>query len=349
MGSREASPGAVAPPDRCHEHGHPICPLCLFSCRAAKKGPYVLKEGTKLYIAHPSEVMFSWPSDGRDAQRLEALKENPHANQSNTIAQNGGFYPLFVPQLDEQVKGMEIWKQSRPFTWIRFKTLPPESPNTAFSVRACEICQLRWLRGDTCEKHHSHPQHNSLLAAEAEEGHLKQRSLVICVDGQMPSGVQSGPAKMGLGVFFSKNSAYNQSKPLYLESATKQAAEFHSVLLALAIVRDRVLPDWLNCRNQSNDKQDNTDIRLIIATDSANVVNTFASYMKKWQYDAEKGVYHKFSGKQGKRFPVRHSDIIRALQVQINQFAGVEVVWYPIGRDYNTDARNLARAARGVA
>ncbi|KAI2619866.1 hypothetical protein GGS26DRAFT_595269 [Hypomontagnella submonticulosa] len=384
MASQEASQGAVNPPDTCHEHGRSICPSCLFNCEVEDSAaPCKLEENTQMYIAYPPGPLFSWLfswssfRDDDNDQKLETIHHNPYAHESNTIAQNAGWHPLFVPQFDEQAKGIEIRQRFVPvFLWVRLKAPVPEMPGTAFSQKPCNICQLRWLRGHTRDE--EHPHHNSLLPADTKNMNVKQRSLVVCVDGQMPAGsqagAQTGSLTVGLGVFFSTGSKYNQSQPLRLASATKQSAEFHAARLALTILKERVIPDWREHLKQKDNKpsdetdnktgnktddktddktkgktenmQDDTSIRLIIATDSKAMVETFTTNIKKWQYDAEKGTYYRASGTKRAHTRVKNSDIIRDIQVQIDELEGVEVVWYPLSREYNDEARNIASAAR---
>ncbi|KAI1077744.1 hypothetical protein F5B20DRAFT_582856 [Whalleya microplaca] len=96
------------------------------------------------------------------------------------------------------------------------------------------------------------------------------------------------------------------------------------------------------------------DMRLIIATDSTNLVDLFCTHIENWDFDAETGTYHKQPKKQKDRGKqkgkaVENSDVILEVKNRVSQFEsgelglGVEVAWWRVPKKANAEALALAK------
>ncbi|KAI0599613.1 hypothetical protein F4775DRAFT_550665 [Biscogniauxia sp. FL1348] len=302
------------------------------------------------------------------------------------LAFHFGWAPRLIPQWDEQVKGLQIWDVGHRFRHIRFKPpspLPPDQLSTTY----CEECQLTWITGDAGAQGHSHPTHNALSAQDAAPYVLDQRSIVVHIRGENHDMVDQRKDGVGrLGIYFGENSKYNHSEPIYLtgESATRRCAEIHAARHALLIVKESVLPDYvarvekqeqassgssynmhqmaekyrvekpfeLDTSSQdqmsTSEDQDDMDIRLVLATDSKNLVDLFCDQIRQWVYDEETREFRRADRKGGKKkgATVKNSEIISDFYDALNELVeapvGVQVCWYHIPPQCNDEARKLA-------
>ncbi|KAL7621747.1 hypothetical protein AAE478_009074 [Parahypoxylon ruwenzoriense] len=346
----------------CDQHRLSICPTCLFNCQQAifsndliqamkKDMTLELAEGN-IYSTWPKIRVFSWSPGNPNFKLLETLC-NPDHGEMLPIAHCTGWFPRFIPQLDEQVRGSIIWDKFRQFRYLGFKTPVAHTPDY-FGTLYCKECHLTWLKGQASGALHLHPSHNTLSTPEATERLLDERSIMVNIAGTMCSKDQNGLSFTGLGIYFGPMSKYNHSEAMYTFSTTKQAADLHSARLALWIVRERIIPDYLTLleRHGRGSNDQNNDVRIILTTDSMNLVDTFCDHLKKWVYDPKIKAYRrvkKNSGKwRGKGDTVKSSDIIVCVQHELGELEncpiGVEVVWYYVPTNFNKDAIDLANS-----
>ncbi|KAI1505983.1 hypothetical protein F5X99DRAFT_176753 [Biscogniauxia marginata] len=405
----------------CHSHKRSICPECYVGCeklidsggtielesagtlQTTDGDVYIIRGGTR------DGFLFSWSPTNTDDSHLAKLQASDDLSKTNTqsLASYLGWTPRFIPQWDEQVQGVKIWDLGRQIKDTKVKPpvpLPPNQLNTTY----CEECQLTWVTGDTGTHVHSHPTHDALSTDAAYSYHIDQRSIIVHVAGENCSkgdGRKNGIGR--LGIYFGKDSKYNHSEHIYLigDSATRRCAEIHAARHALLIVKEQVIPaymDYLERKDEpgssSPDNQsdrgnatayqvpkqyqvekpfelelssDDTaseattpeesvdledykdpDIRLVLATDSKNLIDLFCDQIHKWVYDEEAQEFRtKKSGrKSGKRGDlVKNNDIIvdfwNALHNLLKGPVGVQVSWYHIPRRFNDEAHELADAS----
>ncbi|KAI1778742.1 hypothetical protein F4818DRAFT_402348 [Hypoxylon cercidicola] len=357
-GSSTSASGS-ADSSTCRDHDRRICPPCLFNCQKVdldlSTSPLDVADGLQVYMAYPHRLLFTWSEQHEDLKKLDALADISQNSEYDdyTIVENAGWYPLFIPQWDEQVRGAGIWDRFREFRFMQFKTPVPDSPDK-FDTVWCETCQLTWLKGETNNRgvsFHAHPRHQTLPTLVAAERYLDVRSLIVRVDGVLPNRYPAGPVNAGMGVFFGKGSKYNHSEPFYMESGSKQRAVFYSAQRAMEIVRDTVIPEWLGHLKEAKEDGGINHIRLIIATNSEDVTDTFAKRINRWQWDRVNHQYRRPGKGKGAGDFVKNSDIIRNVHRQIEDFkrsdVGVETLWYHVGKQYNDEAKALASTSAG--
>ncbi|KAI1391772.1 uncharacterized protein F4822DRAFT_441046 [Hypoxylon trugodes] len=337
--------GNVVPRNGCRQHDRPICPLCLFNCESASPDDLPeVAQGAKLFIAHPSKLLFSWSTKRPDYQLLKILSTYPDSRTEDCIAVNAGWYPLLVPMYDEQVQGIKIRDRFRDLRFVRFKVPPSSSYSNEMHLVCtyCKICQLTWLKRVACRDYYSHPWHNTIPPREATKNSLNQRSLVVSIDGAIANG--KGTDIAGRGVYFGEGSKYNYSGPICLTSARKEVADFYAIRQALAIVKDEVIPDWFENPKLHKETVSPKNLRLIIASDVKPTVEIFTTQIKKWIYVPKEGAYRNM-----RNDVIKDSDVIRDIELRIDALANntpsVEVVWYHAKKNFTLGASNLAKAA----
>jgi ribonuclease HI len=263
----------------------------------------------------------------------------------------------FIPQHDEQVLG--------PRNTIHIRTdydIPP-SPDTPDKLQFtyCRHCNATWLVGNNgSEAAKAHPSHNTHYHDFTGQS---RRSLVVHVDGACPG---NGPnsTRSSIGVYFGHGSSHNISRLLPESRPTNQTAELSAAIAALQHVRTSVRPqrevmvragppDGVQfhtlCRWEDGKITTPTEclrnvwhFRLIIATDSAYLVNCLCQYRKDWTFNAQTQTYYTRNGKA-----VKNSALFAELVKEIDLISrvGVQVQWYFVPREFNKDADALANAA----
>ncbi|KAI4866479.1 hypothetical protein F4820DRAFT_248696 [Hypoxylon rubiginosum] len=341
----------------CREHGRRICPPCLFNCQKVLLNigtfPLDIKDGLLVYMAYPRQALFTWSEQYADLNKLDALADTSRENRFDnyTVAENAGWYPLFIPQLDEQVVGAGLWDYFRKFRFMEFKSPVPDSPDTLDTIW-CDICQLTWLKAKrVATSDLPHPRHQTLPTFAAAGRYLDVRSIIVHVDGVLPSKYPVGPVNAGIGVFFGEGSKYNQSEPFYMDTPSKQRAEFYSARHAMEVIKDEVIHEWLGHLKEAKKESETNHIRLIIATNSIDLVDTFTKRIDKWEWDRATRQYYRPGKGHGARDGVKNSDIIRTIYRQMENFkrseTGVETVWYHVDKKFNAKARALASSSAG--
>ncbi|XXH02157.1 hypothetical protein Hte_008525 [Hypoxylon texense] len=365
MTSRGTSPEESADDSTCRDHDRRICPPCLFNCQEVHLDlgafPLGMKDGLMAYISYPYQFLFTWSEQHADLTKLDALASanKPNRYDNYTIAENAGWYPLFIPQLDEQVVGPDIWDGFRRFRFMEFGTPVPDSPDK-LDTTYCKICQLTWLKGkggvnganDVPINELAHPRHQTLDTSVATDRYLDVRSIIVHVDGVLAKDYPADRVYAGIGVFFGEDSKYNQSESFDLKLPSKQRAELYSAQLAMEIIRNDVIGEWLGHLKRTNiDENGINHIRLIIATNSTDLTDTFTKRIDKWRWDRATHQYYKPGRKHGASDVVKNSDIIRTIYRQIEDFkkgeVGVETLWYHIDKKFNAEARDLAESVAG--
>ncbi|KAI1765672.1 hypothetical protein GGR53DRAFT_489321 [Hypoxylon sp. FL1150] len=373
MDSQDTSPqppGDAAPINgssdilACSKHNRHICPPCLFNCQVVDLSFSVpslaLEDGAQAYLSWPDQLLFNWSETRPDLKKLEFLADLTRANpyDNYTVAENGGWYPLFVPQFDEQVQGVFLWDNSRRWRFTTFK-IPAACQPDFFETVCCADChQLTWLKGGADEEgglsFHSHPRHQTLSTVAAAQRFLDVRSLLVYVDGiLLPRRKHTaGPvAGVGIGVFFGKDSKYNLSETLAMEPASKQRAEIVAAGRAMDVLKNDIIGAWAGQLKKAGQEEGINHIRLIIATSSADLVDTFTRRIRKWEWDRETQCYYKPGEGHGTNGRIKNSDVVRAVSCQIEDMErgeiGVETVWYHVDKEYSAEARYLAKAAAG--
>ncbi|KAI1635208.1 hypothetical protein F4809DRAFT_614812 [Biscogniauxia mediterranea] len=175
------------------------------------------------------------------------------------------------------------------------------------------------------------------------------------------------------------------------ESATRRCAEIHAARHALLIVKESVIPDYVagverkkeqasssssssssydmhwmankyrvekpfelhaSSQDQMSDDHDNAmGIRLVLATDSRNLVDLFCDQIRQWVYDEERQEFRRADRKGGKKkgATVKNSEIISDFYNELDELAeapvGVRVCWYHIPPQCNGEAGKLANAS----
>ncbi|KAI1372500.1 hypothetical protein F4677DRAFT_264092 [Hypoxylon crocopeplum] len=337
---------------QCPKHGRAICPPCLFNCQEVLlDAPLENKEKTDIYQAYPTQLMFSWSSKHPDLEMLSILADpdfasNKDENYLNTVGENAGWHPLFIPQWDEQVQGVRLWDKFRHLRFIKFKAPTPQDSDAGVVTQYCDKCELTWLKGLGLSN--THPMHNSLAGPEAHSRGLDERSLIVHISAVMLKGVKNGVRKSGLGAYFGPGSKYNQSQPLDVLAPNKQVAELHAARYVLSVIKEQVYPEWLRHLEDMNQDYPSGDLRLIIATDAKMIVDIFTDFIFKWQFDAQKNEYSNNIRHSKARKVIQNSDVIAAIKQQVDEFedmhTGIEVVWYRISRQFNVEANALAKA-----
>ncbi|KAI0010807.1 hypothetical protein F4779DRAFT_638434 [Xylariaceae sp. FL0662B] len=252
-------------PDPLCPHGLEICPPCGHGCQrikiSTKPGAYQwtdfvndlepLGEG-RLYVTRQS-YMFSWRSDETDTTRITTLLEHD-VDKLLPLALHFNWSPRFIPQWDEQVRGIGIWNKLELVRGVRFKA-PAPVPPSMIGITYCNECQLTWLKGETSKYFHIHPTHNTLRAHDASLKLLEERSLVVHIDAVKYGPGTAGEGIYGVGVYFGKDSKYNHTHTMYLvSSAHKQNAEIHAACEALRMIKKRILPDYIELLDKHRQK-----------------------------------------------------------------------------------------------
>ncbi|KAI0172998.1 hypothetical protein GGR52DRAFT_431156 [Hypoxylon sp. FL1284] len=277
----------------CVTHDRPICPPCLFNCQRVDldltSSSLVIQDGLQVYMAYPRQVLFTWSEQRADLRKLDALADLSRSNEFEkyTVVENAGWSPLFVPQLDEQVKGVDVWDYFRQYCYMEFKRPVPDSPDTFGSVW-CSECQLTWLKGETNNgpaNINTHPRHQTLPVDLAQVRYLDYRSLIIHIDGVLPKGQSTGPVNAGIGVFFGEDSRYNLSEPFAIRRNSQHRAALRAAQRALETVRDDVIPEWLAALEEAKAASMYNHMRVIIATKSEALVNIFTKRIQEWKWD----------------------------------------------------------------
>ena len=177
------------------------------------------------------------------------------------------------------------------------------------------------------------------------------RSIFVFVDGACPFN-GTPQAYAGVGVYFHPDSVYNLSAALSLDGGrppTSQNAEVRAAVYALQIVRTRSMLDHPNifrlnvhCDPHHSKYTDRRDLfRIIITSDSSYLVERMYSHLEKWRWSNQDGAYiNQNSGKL-----IQNSSAIRALVKEVEALAdlGIEIVYYHVLREDNSDADRLAR------
>ncbi|KAI5918437.1 hypothetical protein F4810DRAFT_691913 [Camillea tinctor] len=386
----------------CYSHKKPLCPECEVGCdRCTSPGATLEIHGETLHVAENEEiytvvggaqdrVLFSWSPNYENDDRLAALQSSDTLNirrgKALSLASHFRWTPRFIPQWDEQVEGVQIWDISRRFKHVSLKPpspLPPDQLKTTY----CSECQLTWITGDTGAQGHSHPTHNALSARDTVPYIIEQRSIIVHICGEnreMGDGRKDGVGR--LGIYFGPNSKYNHSEPIYLtgDSATRRCAQIHAVRLALLIVKENVVPDYVTNVERidkanstsppynphqmlkkyrvekpfepddaSQDRVSEMNIRLVLATGSKNLVDLFCDQIDQWQYDEETQELRRPARKGGKKkgLAIKNNEIISDIYNELNELAGapvgIQVCWYHIPPQFDDEARKLADASLG--
>ncbi|KAK7755194.1 hypothetical protein SLS62_002699 [Diatrype stigma] len=248
----------------------------------------------------------------------------------------------FMPQWDDQVLG--------PANTIGLNTdykNPPEArAPDQLRFYYCNSCNLTWLEGNQGPAAaRSHPSHHTYEHVYAGT----RRTLVVFVDGACPS---NGPraTRASIGVYFGPNSPHNVSKRLDAipaQQPTNQSAEIAAAVEALRYVRNTIeparratiqhaLPHW----GGEDQRRDIRKFRLVVGTDSSYVVECMCKHIGTWTLAGDR--YRNAQGvevKNSKGF-VELSHAVEALSK-----VGIQVAWYHVPREYNTEADRLARLA----
>ncbi|KAI6086453.1 hypothetical protein F4821DRAFT_127632 [Hypoxylon rubiginosum] len=363
MASQDSSqePSADVSISKCREHQRRICPPCLFNCQKVDlKLPthafLELEDGVQVYLTYPDQALFTWSEQRPDLKKLEIMADNTGKSRYDryNLSENAGWYPQFIPQWDEQVVGAHLWDESRKWRFMEFKTPVTFQPDY-FETVWCETCQLTWLKGGDNKgefSFHSHPRHQALSTIEGRKRFLDFRSLIIYVDGALPKKTHHVADNFGIGVFFGKDSKHNLSKSVSKDGSSKHSAEFEATMRAMLVVRDNIIDEWFSRLVEADQTEGINHIRLIIATSSSNLVETFTQRIKKWTWDNEAQTYYKASAGQRRRDTdrVKDSAIIRSVWCQMELFKkapeiGLDTVWYLVDKEHNTEALALAKAS----
>ncbi|KAG6192991.1 hypothetical protein E4U10_003949 [Claviceps purpurea] len=160
---------------------------------------------------------------------------------------------------------------------------------------------------------------------------LHTSSIVISVDGACP-GNGTADAFMSAGVFFSTNSRYNQSLPLYGPSVTNQVAELRAGIIALQLAMDI----W---RDERFGVDGNQRLReVVIKADSDYLVKGITDYIYKWKQNGFLTT---------KRTPVTNRELFEELEALVNELNDMEVdvYFWHVPRSFNQSADRLAKMA----
>ncbi|KAG5967170.1 hypothetical protein E4U56_000988 [Claviceps arundinis] len=141
---------------------------------------------------------------------------------------------------------------------------------------------------------------------------LHTSSIVISVDGAC-SGNGTANAFMAAGVFFSTNSRYNQSLPLYGPSVTNQVAELRAGIIALELAMDI----W---RDERFGVDGNQRLReVVIKADSDYLVKGMTDYIFKWKQNGFLTT---------KRTPVTNRALFEEFEALVNELNGMGIDVY---------------------
>ncbi|OTA66057.1 hypothetical protein K449DRAFT_420718 [Hypoxylon sp. EC38] len=246
----------------------------------------------------------------------------------------------FIPQWDEQVRGPlnahKIEQYDHP-PW-------PEVPREDF-LKYCQNCKLTWLVGAAgSEAALEHPSHRACAHTSA----ATVRSLVVFVDGICPfEGPDGFTTSSSIGVYFGPESPHNISE-LFDDSLTRtnEQAKIQASLEAIRYVRQNIEPTRRDLiRNTfpqaSEDSQRGIrKFRLVIATDSSDLVDGVCENIKRWSRTA--GAYKNEEG-----HAVENSEGFVQLDHEVDALSriGIQVMWYYVPRWHNREARRLAQAS----
>ncbi|KAH6718147.1 ribonuclease H-like domain-containing protein [Leptodontidium sp. MPI-SDFR-AT-0119] len=153
-------------------------------------------------------------------------------------------------------------------------------------------------------------------------------SLVIAVGGTCRGNGQEN-ARSAIGVYFSMNSRHNRGRVLPANVKTNQAAELYAGLEALRMA-DSV-------RMMMDEQMEGLE-QVVIKSDSVYLVKGMTEWALKWERDG---------WKTAKGQPVVNEELFKQLLDQYKALAdsGVEVLFWHVRRDFNTEADRLANDA----
>lgn len=231
----------------------------------------------------------------------------------------------FLPQMDFQVVG-PAWTQLREEANLTIGKLPPAlSPaDPLMAAYYCDACQVTWLRGVNGDNN-KHPSHNAVERDTAGYGR-PLRSLVVCLGAS----VNEDEDQAKYSVFFGAASKHNIVEDLPDAGPEASEADAHTAagLRALEIVKDAVLPEFqqLLLREGIRGELDDPEVyfRVLLATDSEflvdNICDTFSDTTKLSHETLDK-----------------YDEVYGDLEE-----AGVDLQWYLIPAENNTEANALA-------
>ncbi|TDZ44690.1 hypothetical protein CTRI78_v009421 [Colletotrichum trifolii] len=239
-----------------------------------------------------------------------------------------------MPQWDEQVLGPASAIQ------IRKDYNNPPYPLTPdqLNLHYCRNCQLTWLDGNLGVPS-PHAYHSIYANTD--------RTVVVFADGTCPPSTSLATIP-SIGVYFGSESVYNISKRGANDGRlpTRQAAEIAAAAEALRKVRQTVEPvrramiRGMLPFAAEDCRRDMRQFRLVVATDSAYVVESMCKRIKYWT--AANGTYRNVNSHlitNGRGFAELTDEVAKLSMM------GIQVAWYHVPPYFNQEASRLARLA----
>jgi len=275
-----------------------------------------------LVICHTCCVNFSGPTFRRGSEEK---------NDDDRVFVLGQDVNRFMPQWDEQVLGPKNTIQVE-----KDYDKPPKPEQLQISaVLACSRCELTWLVGNAGQSAAAnHPSHHTLYHEYAGT----RRSLIVWTDGACINNGQPN-AKAGVGVYFGLNSKYNICSPLQIPTApTSQKAELYAILQAMQVIRKEVIPARSILVSCNRDKK---RFRLVLVTDSSYTVESMCKHWKDWKVVGSQKVLRNQKGEE-----IVNSEVFLAIKDEVEKLSrdGVQVAYYHVPREINSEADALAKA-----
>ncbi|KAH6651698.1 hypothetical protein BKA67DRAFT_692958 [Truncatella angustata] len=170
---------------------------------------------------------------------------NMYNDYGINLASIMGWDPQFIPQLDEQVVGLNIktfWKKRKDGSAVNFSKVKESIPRPhPIDEEYCEDCQTTWLKGIDSAQHGFHPYHIALKPSIALEYAMEPRSIVVRLEGYIEQSVtfvdgSKGPVACA-GGYFGPGSEYNMELFTRLppdHEGSKLSVELTAVVSVLA-------------------------------------------------------------------------------------------------------------------
>lgn len=265
-------------------------------------------------------------------------KEVDKAEDEDRVFILGGSVARFIPQQDDQ-----LLEDTYKLKIDCDSPLKPDTPDT-LQLHYCRDCQATWLSGragvTAAIDHPSHHAYHHVWSGTS-------RSLVVHIDGACP-GNGKDPTKASIGVNFGPKSRHNISRLLTNPNPTSQIAEIQAAIEAMRYVRTIIVPERTKHvraaagRASEHSVRDVRHFRLILAADSAYLVDCLCKYRAEWKLAEDK-----MSFKNKRRQLVKNSTAFLELEREVDLLSrvGVQVAWYLVPRAFNKEADALCNAA----
>ncbi|KAI0114620.1 hypothetical protein F4776DRAFT_324207 [Hypoxylon sp. NC0597] len=245
----------------------------------------------------------------------------------------------FIAPWGEQVEGPSNARGTKSY----YPTRPTE-PCENF-LKYCQDCGLTWLVGAAgSEAALNHPCHYECTYASGDT----TRYLIVFTDGGCDFERQDGCTTLtSVGVYFGPGSPHNISKRIN-DARLRRISEprIQAAIEALRHVRQIIEPTrqalilhTFPGRREAY-RRDKRKFRVVIATDSSDLVNCVCRKMKDWTLTD--GVYKNKEGRV-----VEDSEGFVQLDHEVDALSrvGVQVMWHYVPVLNNHEARWLAQAA----